>query len=249
MFGAALDQGLLASMVAASVSTAGLVSMVFVGDWGRRNSSYFSAFAIGILVTGVIFHLMPEALEMTPSAWKATLYGFLAMTAIGFTLRALPKRRQDGDKLAFGYASLIALGFHSFLDGVIYQTSFQDHAFTGLIATSGLMLHEFPEGVIAFFLMRASGASSFVSGISAFAAASLTTVAGALFAVFFFGFTQSPPIGLLLGGTAGALIYVMIFHLGPHARLTPNKRGYLLASLGVILGLAAIMLRHMEHMH
>lgn len=249
MFGAAFDQGLLASMIAASVSTAGLLSMLFVGDWGRRNSSYFSAFAIGLLLTGVVFHLAPEALSMSPHAWKAGLYGFLAMTAFAFILRTLPKRRQNGDKLAFGYASLIALGFHSFLDGVIYKTSFHDHAFTGIISTLGLMLHEFPEGVIAFFLLRSSGAGATTSAIFAFAAASLTTVAGAVFATFFFNLHDNPPIGLMLGATAGALIYVMVFHLGPHASLTPQKRGYFLASLGVTIGMAAIMLRHVEHVH
>jgi hypothetical protein len=34
----------------------------------------------------------------------------------------------------------------------------------------------------------------------------------------------------------------MIFHLGPHARFTPERRGYLMASIGVIVALAGVIL-------
>jgi hypothetical protein len=39
----------------------------------------------------------------------------------------------------------------------------------------------------------------------------------------------------------------MIFHLGPHASLTPNRRGYLWASAGVVVGIAALVFRHIGH--
>ena len=55
--------GMVASLVAACISTVGLVSMAFLGDWGRRNSAYFSAFAVGVLSVAVIFHLLPESLS------------------------------------------------------------------------------------------------------------------------------------------------------------------------------------------
>ena len=45
-------------------------------------------------------------------------------------------------------------------------------------------------------------------------------------------------------GTAGALAYIILFHLGPHAAAAPNLSGYRWASLGVIIAVAGVTLRH-----
>jgi len=242
-----ISGGLLAAVIAAGVSTAGLLSMAALGDWGRRNSPYFSAFAIGVLLVAVMFHLTPEALSYSLDAWLWILIGLGGMAVIGLTLRTFTDRRVNGANLAFGYASIIALGTHSLLDGVIYQTSFHDEAFTGWLATFGLLLHEFPEGVIAFFLLREAGMSNGRAGFWAFVAASLTTIVGALASAYFIDLVPKLPYAALLGGTAGALIYIMVFHLGPHAFLTPNRRGYMMASVGIVIGIAAMVLRHSMH--
>lgn len=235
---------MLASVAAAGVSTIGLLSMAALGDWGKRNSAYFSSFAIGILLVAVLFHLMPESLSHTPDAWKWMAGGFIGMSAFGFGLRMLSQSRRYGHGIAIGYASVIALGFHSFVDGLIYEATYSAEAFTGGLATAGLLLHEFPEGVIAYFLARDAGLDRVRSTIWAFIAASLTTVCGAVVATSFVGNVEKLPLGEMLGVTAGGLAYIMTFHLGPHASLTPNKRGYLVASAGVVIALAAVILRH-----
>ncbi len=237
------DSGLIASIAAALVSTAGLLSMALLGDWGRRNSSYFSAFAIGVLLVAVTLHLAPEALEQSPKAWRAAAAGFVFMAVVGAALTITTRGKDAAAMTAFGFASIIALAFHSFLDGLIYQSSFHEHLFTGGVATAGLLLHEFPEGVIAFFLLRETGMSVSAASFWAFIAASVTTVAGALFASVFIGALS---FASLAGATAGALIYIMVFHLGPHACLVPDRRGYAVASLGVVIGVAAIVLRHLN---
>lgn len=242
MFGVThFDYGFIASVAAALVSTAGLLSMALLGDWGRRNSAYFSAFAIGILIVAVGFHLIPEAIDASLGTWRVIVIGFVTMSLVGIAMRIMAGSRGQDKKLAFGFASIIALGFHSFLDGVIYESSFHEDLFTGWIATVGLLLHEFPEGVIAFFLLRESGLRSSTAGFFAFIAASLTTVFGAVFASFF---TTEIPLATLKGLTAGGLIYIIVFHLGPHARLTPDRRGYAVASFGVVIAIAALILRH-----
>ena len=235
--------GIIASLVAASVSTLGLLSMAALGDWGRRNSSYFSSFAIGILLVAVFLHLIPEAFHESENAWQWVLAGFFGMTFFALVLRYFAHENRSGSNLAFGYASIIALGFHSFLDGVIYGTTFHSEPFTGVLATSGLLLHEFPEGVIAYFLMVEAGANRTHAVLWAFIAASITTVAGALASALFIENIEGLPFGALLALAAGALIYVMVFHLGPHARFTPKKRGYLLSMTGVAVALAAVILR------
>lgn len=236
--------GVLASLAAATVSTVGLLSMAALGNWGKRHSAYFSAFAIGVMLVAVLFHLTPESLSYSPTAWRSIAGGFFGMLALGYGLRLLSHNSRNGHGVAIGYASIVALGFHSFVDGLIYEATYHAEFFTGSLATAGLLLHEFPEGVIAYFLARDAGLDKARSTAWAFISASLTTVAGAVVASAFIENVNALPLGPLLGLTAGGLIYIMVFHLGPHASLTPNKRGYAVASVGVIIALAALVLRH-----
>lgn len=237
------DRGLTASIIAASVSTAGLLSMLAVGDWGRRNSAYFSAFAVGVLVVAVFYHLMPEALSQDRQAWRWLIAGFVAIAAFGLLLFMFSGARSNGRDIALGYASIIVLGAHSFLDGIFYETTFVDF-FTGSISTVSLLLHEFPEGVIAFSLLRQAGLKPSTSAAWAFVSASLTTVLGTLSGSYFLErFDVPPPV--LLALTAGGLLYLIVFHLAPHAYLTPKKRGYLVAGVGAAISLAAVTLHHM----
>lgn len=218
--------------------------MAALGDWGKRHSAYFSAFAIGVMLVAVLFHLTPEALSYSANAWQSIAGGFFSMLALGYGLRLLSQNSQRGPGAAIGYASIAALGFHSFVDGLFYEATYHAEFFTGSIATAGLLLHEFPEGVIAYFLARDAGLDKIRSTVWAFIAASLTTIAGAVIASSFIENVNSLPIGPLLGLTAGGLLYIMVFHLGPHASLTPKKRGYSFASVGVIVALTALIFRH-----
>lgn len=233
--------GLIASLAAAAMSTFGIFAMSSFSDWARRNSAYCAAYAVGLLTVGVLFHLIPEAVSISISALSWVLAGFVAMVLIGMAVQTAVSRQPEGAALTFGYVSIIGLAAHSFLDGAVYAASFWEEAFTGWLATGGLLFHEFPEGVIAYALLAQAGLERNRAMLLAFTAAALTTVAGTVSAQWIFTQATTPPIPAMLGAAAGALIYVLIFHLGPHAAGTPNKRGYDIAMLGVITGTAAIL--------
>ena len=227
--------GLSASLLAAMVSATGILSMAVYRNWTQRNSSYFSAFAVGLLSVGVLFHLIPEALSDSTFAFGWIATGFTAMVLIGIAVQVLVGGRTDGAALTFGYASVIALAVHSTLDGFIYAASFHDDPTGGWIRTGGLLFHEFPEGVIAFALLTAAGLSRFRAVGLAFLSASVTTITGAIIANALISYGE-PSHSVLKGMAAGALIYVLIVHLGPHAAKAPRKRGYDFAALGVLVG-------------
>ncbi len=231
------------------MSTFGIFAMALFSQWAQRNSAYCSAFAVGLLTVGVLFHLIPEAVSLSRMAVTWVAVGFAVMILIAIAVQASVSRRPEGAALTFGYASIIALAAHSFLDGAVYAASFQEEAFTGWLATGGLLFHEFPEGVIAYALLAQAGLPRIRAIILAFAAAAVTTVAGTIAAQSLFGLAAEPPIAAMLGAAAGALIYVLIVHLGPHATRTPNKRGYDIAMFGVAVGTAAIILQQMSGAH
>lgn len=241
--------GLIASLLAAAMSTLGVFAMASFSDWARRNTGYCSAFAVGLLSIGVMFHLIPEAMSLSKFALSWVAFGFMAMVLIGIAVQFAVSRQPEGAALTFGYASIIVLAVHSFLDGVIYAASFKEEAFTGWLATGGLLFHEFPEGVIAYALLAQAKLPKKRAMTLSIAAAAATTVAGALVGGFLFSLAKDLPIAAMLGGSAGALIYVLIVHLGPHAAASPDKRGYDFAMLGVVLGTAAIILQKLSGLH
>lgn len=250
MFGVLSEiDGLAASIAAAAISTAGIAAAAMFGAVMERNAGYFSAFAVGLLSVAVALHLIPETLDYSFGSIGWVFGGFAAMVLIGIVIQLLFNRGPEGAALTFGYASIIGLAAHSFLDGVIYAVAFKDDLFTGWIAAGGLLTHEFPEGVIAFFLLAQAGLSRVNSVIVAFIAASLTTIGGTLLANAAVWMTDGPPMAAMLGTAAGALIYVLIVHLGPHAFRAPKKRGYLFAQLGVAVGVAAIVFNNIAGGH
>lgn len=231
------------------MSAFGVFAMSSFSAWARRNGAYCAAFAVGLLTVGVMFHLIPEAMNVSKWALSWVAAGFAVMVLIGIGVQAAVSRNAEGAALTFGYASIIALATHSFLDGAIYAASFQEEAFTGWLATGGLLFHEFPEGVIAYALLAQAGVPRKRAVILAVTAAALTTIAGTIAAQFLFSMSLNPPIGAMLGSAAGALIYVLIVHLVPHAAATPDRRGYDFAMLGVIIGTAAIILEKLGGGH
>lgn len=241
--------GLTASLAAATISTLGIFAVFSFGKAAVRHSAAFSAFAVGLLTVSVVFHLLPEALDRSDSAVAWVAGGFAVMVLIGIMVHAAVRHKPDGAALTFGYASIIALASHSFLDGAIYAAAFSGEAFTGWITALGLMAHEFPEGIIAFFLLAQAGVPPIRSAVMAFFAASITTLGGTLLANVGLGIGDGPPLTAMLGGAAGALIYVLIVHLIPHAASGVNGRGFLAAQLGVAVGVLAIIANSLNGHH
>ncbi len=250
MFGISPDNyGLAAAGLAALVGTLGLLSMAATGAWGRSHAAHFSAFSVGYLTVAIGFHLIPETVErmglLEGGRW--VLMGFIALTVFGFVVRIFAQDGVKASNLAIGYASIIALGTHSFVDGVLYEGIFHDIGpEAAAIAVAGLLLHEFPEGVIAYFLLKDSGQGRSSAVFLAFLASSMTTILGALGAKYAILAIKPPDSGPLLALSAGALIYVVALHLAPHARQVPNHRGYAYAALGISLAMGAVLLRLMN---
>lgn len=241
--------GFYASVAAAVISSIGLISVALAGDWGRRQSPYFSAFAIGILLTGIGLHLLPESVGENPAVWRSFVAAFGLMAAVGLILRLGLIGRGNVQRFAYGFASIVPLGFHSFIDGLVYEASFHADLFTGLMATAGLLLHEFPEGVIAYFLMIEAGLNRTAAIAWSIVASSVTTLTGATFGAFFLSSGTMIAIPGILAGAAGALLYIVVFHLGPHAALVPSKRGYSWAMAGVIIATIGVTVQHLTHAH
>ena len=102
--------------------------------------------------------------------------------------------------------------------------------FTGVLAATGMVLHEFPEGIITYLLLLRGGFSERTALALAFLAAAVSTPLGTLVSWPFISEIDRSLLGTLLAISAGALIYVGATHLLPQAE--QEQRRFSLVALG-----------------
>lgn len=237
IFGAVL----LASMVACGVTTIGIYAIGRFGPWANRNAAYFMSFAAGVLISVSFVYIIPKSFSMNAYSPLFLLLGFMGLYLFNRFLNVFVCEQRECPELAMGLVPMLGIGFHSFLDGVIYSVAFNVSIFTGVVAAIGMVLHEFPEGIVTFVLLQRSGFSSRQSAIYAFLAAGLSTPLGTVFSYPLIRSIGSPTLGLLLALSAGALVYVGASHLLPAVE-KENQRFTLISLVAGILVAAGIVL-------
>lgn len=233
---------LLTSLAAALVTSLGIWTIRRFSEWGQRNTAYFMCFAAGVLISASFLHMIPKAFSMTPAAPAWLLGGFFGMHVLHRFLSAFVCERDPQKKdYAIGVLPMLGIGFHSFIDGFIYSIAFTVGILTGFLATVGMVLHEFPEGIVTYLLLVKSGFAERRAALLAFAAAAASTPVGMLVSWPMVRAIDQPKLGLLLSVSAGALVYVGATHLLPRAE-QENRRYSLVALAGGILVAVVVVL-------
>jgi len=219
-----------ASLLAALVTAAGIYTIRHFEAWGRKYSIYFVCFAAGVLISVSFLHIIPKSFQMSVHAPVYLLTGFLLLHLFNRFITAFVCERGPDPTYGIGLVPMIGIGVHSFIDGFVYSITFTVSIFTGVLATTGMVLHEFPEGIITYLLLLRGGFSQRASLILAFLAASVSTPLGMLVSWPYISQIGKPLLGNLLSLSAGALVYVGATHLLPQAER--ERRKYSLCALG-----------------
>src|SRR5512147_675703 len=95
-------------------------------------------------------HIVPQALAMNTQAPTYILAGYLLMHLLNRFLITYVCDKPQTAEYALGLVPLLGIGFHSFLDGIVYSISFSVSMFTGALVALGMVLHEFPEGIVTY---------------------------------------------------------------------------------------------------
>ncbi|NHK28713.1 ZIP family metal transporter [Parvularcula flava] len=230
---------LIASLIAALVATLGLFCVWLNASFAEKYSGYFSAFAAGVLVMTAL-RLFPEGLAMTDKAPYWALGGYLSLYMINALLRHEPNA-------GIAVAPLLGIGLHSFLDGIEYGILYEHDIFIGLMASMGLILHEFAEGMILFAILRGSGMKPGLAVIVAFFGAALTTPVGAIISVEYLNDASPDILGILVSIASGALLYVGATHLTVHITNTNRFASVIVYVLGVIVAMGLSFAHHDLH--
>ena len=122
--------------------------------------------------------------------------------------------------------------------------TFSVSVFTGVLAAIGMVLHEFPEGVITYMLLQRGGIGRKKAAIYALLAAGVSTPLGTLIFYPFLHRLGQPVLGALLAASAGALVYVGASHLLPAIEEEGGKYTLVSLAAGVLTAVTIVLVGH-----
>ncbi len=234
-----LQAPILFGLLAAIVTSMGLIAVALRSEWTARQSGLFSLAAGGMLISLTLLHIAPEALEMNARAPYFLLAGFFGGLLLSSGISAIFPEEAGGRSLAL--TPLLAVGLHSFLDGVIYSVTFAASFEAGVYASTSLIMHEFAEGVIAFAILARHGFRVREALLWAFLAAGATTPLGALVSAVFLTGLGPDLVAALYAVSAGLLIYVATGPLMQPLKEEPPLRGVAALGAGILIAMLLML--------
>lgn len=209
---------------------------------------YATPFAAGSLLAAVFLDLLPEATHVTSfeDVMVAVLVGImLFFLAERFLHWFHHHQHNDTDPSV----NLIIFGdtVHNALDGVAIAAAFLISVPTGIITALAVAAHELPQEMGDFGLLLAKGVRRRKVLLINIMSSLATTVTAVVF--YALGSTQNVPIGILLGLSAGFLLYIAMSDIIPeiHERSSGAKLfdwQPIMLLVGVLTVAGAIQLFH-----
>lgn len=252
---ASLPLVLLFSLIGGIVSLCGGLLLLGNKKTAQLLARFATPFAAGALLAAVFLDLLPEGIEQNEptTVLTATLIGILAFFFMERFLHWFHHHHEHPKKhrsITDPKVGLIILGdtLHNALDGVAIAASFLISVPTGIITTIAVATHEIPQEIGDFGLLLSRGLSRRRVLIVNIVSACITVVFATI--TFTLGNNHDLPIGVLLGVSAGFLLYIAMSDVIPtiHEQMEHKKRLFdwqaMLMFAGVISVALAIFLAH-----
>jgi zinc and cadmium transporter len=228
------------------VSAIPLLGLVLASRSERRIEAavpYLVSFAVGAMLGGAVFHLLPEAGEqigMGPrfSAWF--LLGFLGFFFLEKSLWLHDHEPQSASRTRrhpVVTLNLLGDGVHNLVDGMLIAASYTVDPAVGVATTLAVLFHEVPQELGDFGVLVYGGLPVRKAVLYNFASA-LTAAVGAVLTLLLGGYITGLSTSLL-PFAAGSFLYIagsdLIPELQRERRLSTSLWQSLLVLLGVVL--------------
>ena len=232
---------LLATFIVSLISLIGIFFIGMKQDTLTKAIKYLVSFAVGGLLGGAFFHLLPESMETgNPSLFIYVLSGILIFFLIENFLHWRHCHKGQCDAHTFTYLNLIGDGIHNFIDGMIIAASFVTDIRLGVITTLAVAAHEIPQEIGDFGILVYGGFSKSKALLFNLLSA-LTAMAGAVIA--YFSFSQIVWLKeVLIPFTAGGFLYIALVDLIPELHKDGGKDNMALQFITMIGGLLLMWL-------
>ena len=224
---------------------------LLASNTSAQKLAYFATpFAAGALLSAVFLDLLKEGVHEANAGdvLLAALFGILFFFFAERFLRWFHHHHQHGD--TDPRVPLIIAGdtMHNALDGVAIAAAFLVSIPTGIVTTIAVAAHEIPQEIGDFGLLLNKGVRRrnvlLINLLSAFA----TVFAAAL--TYWLGSSDKLPLGILLGLSAGFLLYIALSDIIPslheHGERPPRFFDWqpVMLILGVAIVAISIQLAH-----
>jgi zinc and cadmium transporter len=202
-----------------SVGLVSLVSLVgiFVISFGegkigsRSLLTFLVSLAVGALLGDLLIHLLPEIYEEV--GIRSSFYVAGGFLVFFFLEKVLHWRHEHSQKDTsriepFGVMNLVADGVHNFIDGALVAASYLVSLPVGLATTLAVVLHEIPQELGDYGILRVAGFSK-KAALSLNFVSALLAILGAV-AVLASGIDLKRYGPLILAFTSGGFVYLII---------------------------------------
>lgn len=235
---------LQAFLASSAVALSAIIGALFFGD--RKEligvQRYVVPVAVGILLSFVLYELIPETLALSPQYGGLLIaFGFIGFYVLANYLhqRFHAMAADDCDRKTAASLFLIGDATHNLADGVILGSAFLIDPTVGIATAVGLALHEVPQEIIEFGVLVRAGYSRTQAILRNLASAS-TIVIGTMLTL---GVAEvaSDYLFVITGIAAGNLLFLAASELLP--RIHGNLQNYgsiWHATLAIILGFVAM---------
>lgn len=232
--------------------TALAFAMTFVGGLTEKAQALLSRAGLsrlfslraGILLAVALTEILPEGWQANRvcAGWAAVT-AFLVLFALGqyAMMDACGEYMEECRAHHLGYAAMMALTLHSFIDGFNLAVSFSAGEKAGIAVGLALALHKIADGFTLVSLFRQAKYSR-ARTLRLLVLVALATPIGA-FLCAHASLTSLPPAleASLLGFAAGSFIYVAAADVLPRMHREGDKQGVLWFATGLV-GMGALKL-------
>ena len=242
---------LIFSLLGGVISLIGGILLLQKKSTANALAKYATPFAAGALLSAVFLDLLLEGIEITEpyTVLMAALVGIVIFFFAERFLHWFHHHHVHEDSKTDPSTSLVIIGdtLHNALDGVAIAASFLVSVPTGIVTTIAVAAHEIPQEIGDFGILLNKGLSrKRVLMVNIFSALATTVAALVTFAL---GSGERLPLGLLLGLSAGFLLYIAMSDIIPGIHESAPKKRLLdwqpiLLLLGVIVVALSIQAAH-----
>ena len=236
---------ILGVTIASLISLIGILFLAMNKEKLNKIVFILVSFAVGGLLGGAFFHLIPESYENLKNkncASALIIFGIILFFLLEKFLHWRHSHIQHNkEKIKpLGPLSLIADVFHNFIDGILIASAFMVDIQLGWATTLAVILHEIPQEIGDFAILVHSGYSvkksliyNFLSACSAIFGAIITIAAEN---VFQNSGTYIIPLA------AGGFIYLAGTDLLPELHKDKILKNSIVQLLAIFLGLLSLFL-------
>jgi ZIP family zinc transporter len=210
----------------------------------ERFMSYLLSFAAGIMLSVSFLQLIPEGIRL--SSVEVCVAGVVIGSLVMYVFDKIVPHihpglcsQEHGSRLErTAYYLFLGIFLHHFPEGMAMAIGLESGAGVGIAVALAIAIHDIPEGICTsapYFYSSKKRLKSFLISAST----AVPTVFGFLLARFLFTGIPNELVGVIMGATAGLMIYISSDELIPAASRESSDHGTIFSHMA---GIAMVML-------